>query len=292
MKSGQYNFYPRPPRGGRHGPANRGHSRRRHFYPRPPRGGRPFSRLVPPSVSIFLSTSPAWGTTQVIQRQSGLACISIHVPRVGDDFHRLCVRAAGEYFYPRPPRGGRPVLTAARSRGKIFLSTSPAWGTTMAPCHLLTSIALFLSTSPAWGTTCTWPPGAWPLRNFYPRPPRGGRPKASAARSGCHCISIHVPRVGDDPRPSRKRRGRAYISIHVPRVGDDRAMGRYQCPDRHFYPRPPRGGRLWTTAHTRKRLNFYPRPPRGGRQKLASPTLTPAKFLSTSPAWGTTQGPV
>ena len=195
--------------------------------------------------------------------------ISIHVPRVGDDRSAVWCRPRCQYFYPRPPRGGRP-------RSSSVSPVSPA----------------FLSTSPAWGTTLCGDGACETVSHFYPRPPRGGRAKASAARSGCHCISIHVPRVGDDPRPSRKRRGRAYISIHVPRVGDDRAMGRYQCPDRHFYPRPPRGGRLWTTAHTRKRLNFYPRPPRGGRQKLASPTLTPAKFLSTSPAWGTTQGPV
>ena len=33
------NFYPRPPRGGRHHPPGSGHPRK-NFYPRPPRGGR------------------------------------------------------------------------------------------------------------------------------------------------------------------------------------------------------------------------------------------------------------
>ena len=38
--SGQSNFYPRPPRGGRHPAQNRGGGTP-NFYPRPPRGGRP-----------------------------------------------------------------------------------------------------------------------------------------------------------------------------------------------------------------------------------------------------------
>ena len=33
----------------------------------------------------------------------------------------------------------------------------------------------------------------------------------------------------------------------------------------HFYPRPPRGGRLFLLPLFRYLLNFYPRPPRGGR---------------------------
>ena len=34
---------------------------------------------------LFLSTSPAWGTTQVYQADLLPHNISIHVPRVGDD---------------------------------------------------------------------------------------------------------------------------------------------------------------------------------------------------------------
>ena len=34
-------FYPRPPRGGRHLQRAKRHIRQRNFYPRPPRGGRP-----------------------------------------------------------------------------------------------------------------------------------------------------------------------------------------------------------------------------------------------------------
>ena len=35
--------------------------------------------------------------------------ISIHVPRVGDDAQYQCTAGRDRYFYPRPPRGGRPL---------------------------------------------------------------------------------------------------------------------------------------------------------------------------------------
>ena len=45
-----------------------------------------------------------------------------------------------------------------------------------------------------------------------------------------------------------------------------RGKARKATPRKHFYPRPPRGGRRWNGVHIRRmRWNFYPRPPRGGR---------------------------
>ncbi len=83
------------------------------------------------AIDAFLSTSPAWGTTQAQAGQFGRFDISIHVPRVGDDHFLQIVqghfhisihvprvgddavprRSGGflQYFYPRPPRGGRPI---------------------------------------------------------------------------------------------------------------------------------------------------------------------------------------
>ena len=60
-----------------------------------------------------------------------------------------------------------------------------------------------------------------PMRNFYPRPPRGGR------RSTRHESQRHRDFY---PRPPRGGRPMAWA--------DYRAGG-----GRHFYPRPPRGGR-------------------------------------------------
>ena len=43
-------------------------------------------------------------------------------------------------------------------------------------------------------STRTWGPS-----NFYPRPPRGGRPSSENPRSDGFCISIHALREEGDP---------------------------------------------------------------------------------------------
>ncbi len=57
-------------------------------------------------------------------------------------------------------------------------------------------------------------------KNFYPRPPRGGRPHEHRAPGGYAKISIHALRE----------------------EGDQAVQHRTRRPF-HFYPRPPRGGR-------------------------------------------------
>ena len=123
--------------------------------------------------------------------------VSIHVPRVGDDD---CL-----FFHPWDP-------------GE-FLSTSPAWGTTVAIRFSLQS-EVFLSTSPAWGTTLL---------------------RCELGRD--EIISIHVPRVGDDRRwASYWRHCGQHFYPRPPRGG--RQGGGEQCLTQpYFYPRPPRGGR-------------------------------------------------
>ena len=85
IPSDLYDFYPRPPRGGRR--RHRWQSGREpyYFYPRPPRGGR----------LEFQSN-----------RQHHQA-ISIHALREeGDQSFFKLFSILGD-FYPRPPRGGR-----------------------------------------------------------------------------------------------------------------------------------------------------------------------------------------
>ena len=102
--------------------------------------------------------------------------------------------------------------------------------------------------------------------NFYPRPPRGGRPHVVGGLAFCDEISIHALREEGDAIWRAAGGGL-----------DD------------FYPRPPRGGRpasaalpaspvifLSTPSARRatlrpdfellRHLDFYPRPPRGGRR--------------------------
>ena len=79
--------------------------------------------------------------------------------------------------------------------------------------------------------------------NFYPRPPRGGRPRLPISLYLSMVISIHALREEGDP-PCHRRFGSSKISIHALREeGDAERQGRQQGR-RDFYPRPPRGGRL------------------------------------------------
>ena len=56
-----------------------------YFYPRPPRGGRQTLVTIGIDQVVFLSTSPARGTTQRPVQSGQRRQISIHVPREGDD---------------------------------------------------------------------------------------------------------------------------------------------------------------------------------------------------------------
>ena len=81
-------------------------------------------------------------------------------------------------------------------------------------------------------------------RNFYPRPPRGGRPKSWSRQS---------PQSNFYPRPPRGGRPRLLarlpvllrtISIHALREEGDNSGTMLRTMLCDFYPRPPRGGRL------------------------------------------------
>ena len=145
-------FYPRPPRGGRHwwcvwrlGPdrfLSTPSARRAtpkgiqhfllqwNFYPRPPRGGR----LV--RLRLLFQTSP----------------ISIHALREEGDSSAPGTSLPARYFYPRPPRGGRRVpATGGAEIAGISIHALREEG----DADVLTNHEQFV--------------------NFYPRPPRGGR---------------------------------------------------------------------------------------------------------------------
>ena len=258
---------------------------RYYFYPRPPRGGRPGISCWISRTGRFLSTPSARRATGL----DGLAC--------GD---------GNADFYPRPPRGGRQTHGNKAPPEYRFLSTPSARR----------------------ATSC----GAYhqSVRHyFYPRPPRGGRPDGAGHGRRTCCISIHALReegdcagyvvIGDTlvflSTPSA-RRATLWLSMSMMITA-------------YFYPRPPRGGRpriacAWPTSfiflstpsarratwqllrlpdhrsisiHALREEgdaispinptsggNFYPRPPRGGRLFKRSKQLRPAQFLSTPSA--------
>ena len=124
-------FYPRPPRGGRRDSETNGsktikflstpsarratlHALRllalpKNFYPRPPRGGRPSPADAKGAGKIFLSTPSARRATPQVTAPAGGWAISIHALREEGDRHTPNSEHGLDDFYPRPPRGGRPL---------------------------------------------------------------------------------------------------------------------------------------------------------------------------------------
>ena len=171
---GRHDFYPRPPRGGRH--HNFAYlSIGFYFYPRPPRGGR---RCRAGEIQLFfkfLSTPSARRATFHVPPHRPRNKISIHALREEGDLWPTRRTGGTTNFYPRPPRGGRPIDPDNRAALKAFLSTPSARRATV------------------WAAT---PKTArW---NFYPRPPRGGRLRICFVNNFDHVISIHALREEGD----------------------------------------------------------------------------------------------
>ena len=236
------------------------------FYPRPPRGGRHWIKL----------------------KDSFMNSISIHALREeGDAVSGWATRLLLN-FYPRPPRGGRRGYGPRASAVQLFLSTPSARRATPRQRHQPRAVHISIHAlreegddrfvdhfAPAHSISIhalreEGDPRSQPLRtcseNFYPRPPRGGRP--SAARSLTSSRKFLST-------PSARRATRDAASLLITR--------------KDFYPRPPRGGRRWlplfttlvcgflSTPSARRatfflavlhpaQSDFYPRPPRGGRR--------------------------
>ena len=169
----------------------------RYFYPRPPRGGR----LARSGLS------------------SRCSCISIHALREEGDLPRQPAPAKRSYFYPRPPRGGRLKPPDAQWYKNQFLSTPSARRATWTHGTMQTTI-LFLSTPSARRATAAL--GEQPVYNkdFYPRPPRGGR------------LTERYIIITESTFLSTPSARRATVAIR----SDNGIL-------RNFYPRPPRGGR-------------------------------------------------
>ena len=102
---------------------------------------------------------------------------------------------------------------------------------------------LFLSTPSARRATVMSMPSCIEIGNFYPRPPRGGR-RVQTFSPSPFWISIHALREEGD---SYQRAGRIamIISIHALREEGDPSSTLLLWRVPYFYPRPPRGGRLW-----------------------------------------------
>ena len=120
-------FYPRPLRGGRQCPHPRCQAAADDFYPRPLRGGRLAMQMQQQECCCeFLSTPSARRATSCAGHQIAETRISIHALREEGDAMCVAFSSAKAYFYPRPPRGGRPDHSKPASSEAQFLSTPSA----------------------------------------------------------------------------------------------------------------------------------------------------------------------
>ena len=187
----------------------------------------------------------------------------------------LLERLKLRYFYPRPPRGGRPRSSALNLSEMLFLSTPSARRATKEPPmnreegdvrggHAVPVDGQFLSTPSA--RRATRFRFFIPLvhHNFYPRPPRGGRhlPKNNGGKN--HEF-LSTPSARRATWIKLKDSFMNSISIHALREEGDRTWRPMVSRPSNFYPRPPRGGRRKRQRAMGTNANFYPRPPRGGR---------------------------
>ena len=153
------------------------------------------------------------------------------------------------YFYPRPPRGGRLPPTAAND-GVEIISIHALRGEGDCTLFLLYNL----------------------IADFYPRPPRGGRPDAPADAEDVAYISIHALRGEGDLVLLTAQRS-CGISIHALRGEGDRSLLIPRSYISSFLSTPSAGRATGLPCSPAQTLPyFYPRPPRGGRPAAMSRT--------------------
>ena len=195
----------------------------------------------------------------------GSSAITDFYPRPPRGGRPLCAatsRPAG-YFYPRPPRGGRRSGSRCSRFSHRFLSTPSARRATHCWAKIVLNHVISIHALREEGDAGTVAKTLGVV-DFYPRPPRGGRPRSRDGTTTACDFYPRPPRGGRPmcamstltvlyfyPRPPRGGRRQAVrhpcydlrISIHALREEGDRAFRVCLRTDRYFYPRPPRGGR-------------------------------------------------
>ena len=146
----------------------------------------------------FLSTPSARRATHCSKRGSPAGGISIHALREeGDALSSLEVSAFSN-FYPRPPRGGRRNRAAAQpDAGAISIHALREEGDTLVKLHrpVVQHISIHALREEGDGASKFV---KFPFYDFYPRPPRGGRPLRCHPHRLELVISIHALREEGD----------------------------------------------------------------------------------------------
>ena len=191
------NFYPRPPRGGRHdtiggqnvytiisihalreeGDATGIPSSKvlRDFYPRPPRGGRPRQRQQQTEHGKFLSTPSARRATILSSAPRAVDWISIHALREEGDSGTVANYSKTKAISIHALREEGDFAFLALAGFVLDFYPRPPRGGRLPTNALIVRVCIFLSTPSARRATFLGFLFALQSGNFYPRPPRGGR---------------------------------------------------------------------------------------------------------------------
>ena len=272
-----------------------------YFYPRPPRGGRHNSLNGWATDIKFLSTPSARRATKRVTQKGGDRRF-LSTPSARRATSRRAIRSLmGAYFYPRPPRGGRPTRAAATdSTEPISIHALREEGDVCA-IYDISELISFLSTPSARRATCCGPRGGDSGCYFYPRPPRGGRlntyeqrlaatgflstPSARRATATATSlgysveISIHALREeGDSSMVAVITRRVLFLSTPSARRATPTIFPYWDCRAISIHALREEGDSAFYIKST-DASDFYPRPPRGGRPVLELP-LEPAVLIS------------
>ena len=188
--------------------------------------------------------------------------------------------AARDDFYPRPPRGGRRGEDCHRDAAQQFLSTPSARRATSRRCRCCRSRPISIHAlreegDRQRGPCCRHRPisihalreegdaANTPLftvaRNFYPRPPRGGRLEYDI-NSLVSFKFLSTPSARRATGTKKIHPVHREISIHALREEGDCPAGASASTTTYFYPRPPRGGRPYTAESSIIDVGFLSTP--------------------------------
>ena len=246
------------------------------FYPRPPRGERPRDYHRTADTSLFLSTPSARRATIGRPLHGFFNAISIHALREESDLRLLAEQTRQQRFLSTPSARRATVAGICKATDEpAFLSTPSARRATDLPLPTLYGKAISIHALREESDRRTRQSGFFEP-NFYPRPPRGERPKTSSYTYKDKSISIHALREESDWFSSYTKPLRSsFLSTPSARRATARCNLFLTLIEFLSTPSARRATCIRLPYHHRS-LYFYPRPPRGERLKpkiKASETL-------------------
>ena len=193
---------------------------------------------------VFLSTPSARRATVIARRGVVVDVISIHALREEGDHPSAARSLTSSRFLSTPSaRRATPEIAAIENLLRKFLSTPSARRATRIPGQERVGPRNFYPRPPRGGRRAAASSLARLMDDFYPRPPRGGRPRRLVP-SEAKIQFLSTPSARRATVQDIETGEVIQISIHALREEGDRCSTSTRCStNANFYPRPPRGGR-------------------------------------------------